>query len=70
MFPWWELSLASLALPLLRTHHALHLQENMPFGLLGSSVFDKLTTIWRKEDKFRGKGVDVMGERAGEQGCN
>ena len=61
MFPWWELSLASLALPLLHTHHALHLQENMPFGLFGSSVFDKLTTIWRKEDKFKGKGREGWG---------
>ena len=36
----WELSLVSLALPLLGTQHVLYLQENVPSGLFGSSVFD------------------------------
>lgn len=40
MFLWWELSLVSLALPLLGTQHVLYLQENVPSGLFGSSVFD------------------------------
>ena len=68
MFPWWELSLESLALPLLGSLHALHLQENMPSGLFGSSLFARSTTIWRKEDMFKGKVMDAMGERAGECG--
>lgn len=59
----------SLALPLLGTHHALYLQENVPSGLFGSSVFDKLTTTRRREDKFKVKLMGVMGERAGEQGA-
>lgn len=37
------------------TPHALHLQENTPSGLCGSSVLDTSMTIWRKEDKFKGK---------------
>ena len=68
MFLWWELSLVSLALPLLGTQHVLYLQENVPSGLFGSSVFDKLTTIGRREDKFKVKLMGLMGERAGEQG--
>lgn len=70
MFLWRELSLVSLALPLLGTEHALYFQENMPSGLFGSSVLDRLTTIGRKEDKFKVKLMGVTGERAGEQGAN
>ena len=59
----------SLALPLLGIQHALYLQENVASGLFGSSVFDKLTSIGRREDKFKVKLMGVMGERAGEQGA-
>lgn len=52
------------------TPHALHLQKNIPSGLFGSSVLDTLMTIWRKEDKFKGKRTDIMGERRGEWECN
>lgn len=51
------------------TLHALHLQ-NIPSGLFGSSVLDTSMTIWRKEDKFKGKRTDIMGERRGEWECN
>lgn len=55
---------------LLGTPHTLHLQEDIPPHLLGSSVLDTLTTTGPKEDKSEGQGTDIMGGWGGSRKYN
>lgn len=68
MFPVVGVVLVSLAL-LLSHSMSFTVGECAIWSVWLPSVFDKLTTVGRREGKFKVKLMGVMGERAGEQGA-